>query len=156
VELKQFMKKNLKSRCQGITLIEILLVLGLLGIIVSFAAPAISNATAKAEIQAAAENIQYSIRIARNTARMTESNVSMNILAGPDSGNQRITFSVANSAANAPGRPGLQEYPLDGDFILVSDFPSYEFDGRGIVRNPGLIILAARDDKSLTMNFTVE
>jgi len=150
------MKKNLTFRCQGITLIEILLVLGMLGIIVSFAAPAVSNATTKAEIQAAAENIQYSIRIARNTARMTESDVSMHVLTGPETDNQRITFSVSNSATNTLGQSGLQEYPLDGDFILVSDYPSYEFDGRGIVRNPGQIILAASDNESLTMNFMVE
>ena len=75
------MNKNYKFRCQGVTLIEILLVMGLLVIIASFATPSLSKATTKAEMQAVAENIQYSIRIAQNTARMTETKVILNVLS---------------------------------------------------------------------------
>lgn len=150
------MNKNYKFRCQGITLIEILLVMGLLVIIVSFASPSISSATTRAEMQAVAENIQYSIRIARNTARMTESDVNLNVHTDPDANNHRISFSVSDKALAAIGQTGLQEYPLDGDFVLLSDYETYEFDGRGIVKNPGQIILAARGDESITTSFKVE
>jgi len=150
------MNKNYKFRCQGITLIEILLVMGLLVLIVSFASPSISSATTRAEMQAVAENIQYSIRIARNTARMTESDVKLNVHAEPDAINHRISFSVSDKAVAALGQTGLQEYPLDGDFVLQSDFEAYEFDGRGIVKNPGQIILAARGDESISTIFKVE
>ena len=147
------MNKNYNFRCQGVTLIEILLVVGLLVILVSFASPTISNATTRTEMQAEAENIQYSIRIARNTARMNESEVRMNVHAEPDSKNHRISFFVADKSAH---QTGLQEYKLNEDFLLTSDHTHYEFDGRGMVKNPGQIVLVARDDDSVTRSFSLE
>lgn len=150
------MNKNYNFRCQGVTLIEILLVLGVLVIIASFAAPSLTSATTRSEMRAVAENIQYSIRIAQNTARMTETGVSLNVHSDPASENHRISYSVSDRARTAIGQTGLQEYKLDSDFILLSDHASYEFDGRGIVKNPGQIILAARGDESITTIFKVE
>ena len=147
------MNKNYKFRCQGVTLIEILLVVGLLVILISFASPTISNATTRTEMQAEAENIQYSIRIARNTARMNETEVRMNVHAGPDATIHRISFAVADKSAQ---QAGLQEYKLNEDFQLTSDYAYYDFDGRGIVQNPGQIILVARDDESVSRRFSVE
>lgn len=147
------MNKNYKFRCQGVTLIEILLVVGLLVILISFASPTISNATTRTEMQAEAENIQYSIRIARNTARMNEAEVRMNVHAGPDATIHRISFAVADKSAQ---QAGLQEYKLNEDFLLTSDYAHYDFDGRGIVQNPGQIILVARDDESVNKRFSVE
>jgi prepilin-type N-terminal cleavage/methylation domain-containing protein len=147
------MNKNYKFRCQGVTLIEILLVVGLLVILISFASPTISNATTRTQMQAEAENIQYSIRIARNTARMNETEVSMNVHAEPGAENHRISFVVSGNAEHSTG---LQEYKLDGDFLLASDYTHYDFDGRGIVKNPGQIVLMARDDETVTRSFAVE
>jgi len=145
-----------KNRCQGFTLIEILMILGLLVIMVSFASPSISSASTRAELRAGSENLQYSIRIARNAARMTESKVIMNLLEDADGQNQRITFSVSGPGLQAIGQLGLQEDRLPRDIRLVSDFPSYEFDGRGIVQNPGTITLVSRADESLTTSIMVE
>jgi len=147
------MNKNHKFRCQGVTLIEILLVVSLLVILISFASPTISNATTRTEMRAEAENIQYSIRIARNTARMNETEVRMNVHAGPNAGSHRISFSVADKSTQ---QAGLQEYRLNEDFLLTSDYTHYEFDGRGIVQNPGQIILVARNDESVSRSFNVE
>ena len=150
------MRNTSKNRCRGVILIEILMVLGFLVIISSFALPSMSNATSSATMHAASENLEFSIRSARNTARMSESSVSMNILAAePDQQGQRITFSVSGSDLNAPGQSGLQDDRLPADIILVSDYSSYEFDSRGIVKNPGVIILVSRTDESLTTSFTV-
>lgn len=150
------MLRNQKNRCQGISLIEILLVVGLLIILVSFASPSISGATTKTEMRAIAENVVYSIRIARNTARMTESDVSMNIITDQETKQSRITFSVSNKALKAMGQPGLQEYLMDADFKILTDHLSYVFDGRGIVRNPGQITLVSRNDETIRTNFSLE
>jgi type II secretory pathway pseudopilin PulG len=144
------MHRRFKNRCRGITLIEILLILGFLVIIASFAVPSTSNATARADMRVAIENLQFSIRVARNTARMTESKVTMNILEEGQGGqSQRITFSVAAPGLKERGQPGLQDEHLPADIKLVSDFRSYEFDGRGIVQNPGVITLVSKTDESL-------
>ena len=57
---------------KGVTLIEILLALGLLIILVSFAMPSVSGAVGKAEMKSTLENVRYSIQAARRTARVTE------------------------------------------------------------------------------------
>ena len=85
------MYRKLKSHCRGVTLIEILMVLGIVVIITSFAAPAISNATSRADMRVASENLKYSIRVARNIARMTESIVTMNILDEGPGGPRSVT-----------------------------------------------------------------
>ena len=151
------------SRCRGVTLIEILLILGLLVIIISFAAPSFSSATARANMHAASENLQYSIRIARNTARMTESKVTMKILqeapgasGGQEAQSQHITFSVSRPGLKAISQPGLQEYRVPVDIELVSEHRSYEFDGRGFILNPGVITLLSRTDESLIASFKIE
>jgi len=151
------MHKMSKNRCQGITLIEILLVVGMLTIISSFAATSFNKATARAEMSVASENLQYSIRIARNTARMTESKVTMNILEdGQDGQRQRITFAVSGPGSKALEQSGLQEDRLPVNIRLVSDYSSYEFDARGIVHNPGVITLVSRTDESLITSFNIE
>lgn len=151
------MKRISKNRCRGVTLIEILLILGLLLIIASFAAPSMSSATARADMRATSENLQYSIRTARNTARMTESKVIMHILEeGPGGQSQHITFSVSGPDLTNTGQPGLQEDRLPVNIKLVSEYSSYEFDGRGMVQNPGVITLVSRTDDSLMTSFEVK
>ena len=139
-----------KNRCRGVTLIEIMLMVGLGIIIASFALPSLSSATARADMRVASENMQYSIRMARSTAIMTESKVTMNIEERGEGG-QRITFSVSGSV-----QPELQEDRLPEHISLMSDHMSYEFDGRGIVQNPGLITLVSSEDESLMTSLTIE
>jgi type II secretory pathway pseudopilin PulG len=151
------MHRIYKNRCLGVTLIEILVILGFIAILTSFAAPSISTATARADMRAASENLQYSIQSARNTARMTESKVTMNILEEEQGGQgQRITFSVSGPGLKALGQAGLQDDRLPVDIKLVSDYSSYEFDGRGIVESPGVITLVSRTDESLFASFEVK
>ena len=81
------------TRCRGITLVEILLVIGLVVLLAGFALPSFGTATARAEMKAALENLEYSIGTARNVARLTDSSISLNIVEGPDATKQKITFS---------------------------------------------------------------
>jgi Tfp pilus assembly protein FimT len=145
-----------KNRCQGITLIEIMMILGVLAIMLSFAAPSVSGATARADMRAATENLHYSIRIARNAARRDESSVTMNLLEGEDETGYRITFSKSGSAVKTPEQPGMQDYQFNKEIKVISDFPFFEFDSRGIVQNPGQIILVSMTDESVTTQIMVK
>jgi prepilin-type N-terminal cleavage/methylation domain-containing protein len=145
-----------KFGCRGVTLVEILMVLGLLTIIASFALPSMSSASAKTDMRAASENLQYSIRIARNTARMAEAVVSMNLLDEPGDAGQRITFSASERAVKSLGQPDIPDYQFSENIKFVSEFPSYEFDHRGLVKNPGQITLVSMADKSVTAQIMVD
>jgi Tfp pilus assembly protein FimT len=145
-----------KKRSQGITLIEILLVVGLLVVLLSFAVPSINGAAIKAEMTAAQEHVEYSLQTARRTARMSESPVEMNISPVESSGTpQLVTFS-------APGKRGsgsvqqIQDYSMPPDIALVSSQESFLFDRRGLVSNPGQIQLVSKVDESITSIIDVE
>ncbi len=140
------------SRSRGITLIEILLALSLLVIVLSFAIPSMSSATAKADMMAAVENVEYSIHTARNTARLSETGISVEFKSFAGEHAQVISFSPAKSGSNV----GIPEYRLPEDIELVADQESFVFDERGLVQNPGRIILVSKVDESVTETVEVK
>lgn len=141
-------------RSRGITLVEILLVISVLVILLSFAMPSAGSATARAELKAAFENVQYSVDAARNAARMTESSVSLDIVAtgpAPSAAGSAQTLTFGPSAG-----PDLQDYRLPEGIRLVADRDSYVFDERGLVSEPGHILLVSEADESLTSTVEIE
>ncbi len=139
---------------RGITIVEILLVVSLLIIIVSFAMPSIGGAAAKAEMTAAFENVQYSIEAARNIARMNEAGVSVNFETLADETAQNISFTSPGEGAGHRISE-LQDYRLPADILLISDHKSFIFDERGLVEKPGKVILVSKTDDSVTSTFEV-
>lgn len=146
-------KHNLKplSRAKGITLVEILIVISVLVVLASFAVPTMSSATAKAEMTAAVENVQYSIQSARNAARRNETRVTLGFEAR-DGRNNRV---IAVDADNHVGA-GFQEFQLPEEIQLVTDQETFIFDNRGLVENAGTIVLVSSVDDSITSTVSVE
>lgn len=139
------------SRSRGVTLVEILLVVAVLVILVSFAMPSVGNATVRAELKAAVENVQYSIDAARNLARMTESSVAVNIR--PASQPETATGAESRSGGEPQrimfSRPEIQDYLLPAGIRLVADHDTYVFDSRGLVLEPGRVTLLSATDESI-------
>jgi len=143
-----------RARSQGVTLVEILLVIGLLVLLAGFALPSFGTATARAEMKAALENLEYSIGTARNVARLTEASVSLNIVEVPGEVNQKITFSQPANGAGKRG-PAVPDYFLPESIELRSEQQLFVFDPRGLVDQPGKIVLVSRDDDSVTSEFEI-
>jgi Tfp pilus assembly protein FimT len=119
--------KSPASNSRGITLVEILLALGLLVILLSFAMPSASTAVSKTEMKATLENVRYSLQAASRTARMTETSVSMNISDSGQDATQTITFSSPGKDG-ADGNLRIQDYRLPSEILLISDHKSFVFD----------------------------
>lgn len=141
------------ARCRGITLIEVLVVIGVLVLFLSFAIPSVGTASSRAELQAAFENVSHSLATARNIARSTESGVAVNIPAAGD-GPQTISFSTASQKPNYL-LDQLQPYRLPADIMAVSERDVFQFDSRGLAENPGQILLLSRSDDSVRSAITV-
>lgn len=139
---------------RGITLIEILMVLGLVAILLSFAVPSVSGAAARAEMKAAVENIHYTLEIARKSARRGESVIDMSILSEGPSEARFIRLSSRDG--NGVSQPIMPGYNVPHGIELKSDHGSYRFDERGLVENPGRIVLVARADESITSTIDIE
>ena len=141
--------QNLQGfQCKGITLIEILLVISLLVILLSFAIPSVGGAAAKAELTVASENVTHSIQSARNMARMNEARVILHFDAPAGHESHSITFS-------SDKHTGLLDYQLPEDIVLIADQDSFVFDERGLAANPGQLTLASKSDDNVTSTIDV-
>lgn len=143
------------ARARGITLIEILLALSVLVILVAFALPSVGNATARAEMKAAFENLQYSFDTARKVARLTESSVIVVIESTAGDTSQTIAFEGAGTSGRHSG-PGIPEYALPSDVLLESEHDRFVFDRRGLAEQPGLIRLASRTNEKIGFELYIE
>jgi len=143
------------SHAKGVTLIEILLVIGLLVLLLSFAVPSMSGAGVKAEMSAAHENVQYSLQMARKVARSTESAVVMHISAAEPGISQTITFT-SPSKKGVGKSPYIQDFLMPAEVVLVSDHNAFVFDERGLVENPGRISLVSTVDEDITETINVQ
>jgi len=143
------------ARARGITLVEILLALSVLIILVAFALPAAGTATARADLEAALENLDYSVGTARNVARLTESSISIRIEPTSGTEAQVITFSQAGEASGKQ-LPDIPQYRLPESVQLVSDQERYVFNSRGLVESPGRILLVSRADDEITATLDID
>jgi type II secretory pathway pseudopilin PulG len=148
------MSSNPAVRARGITLVEILLVLSLLVILLAFALPSSGSATARAEMQAAVENLEYSVDTARNVARLAESDIILEIATPSGEAAQRIRFS-RSTLRPRQGGPEIPEYLLPEGIRAVSTQKRFVFDARGLVEQPGRIVLVSRDDDSITSTIEI-
>jgi type II secretory pathway pseudopilin PulG len=142
----------LPSRSRGVTVVEILLVISVLIILLTFAMPGIDRATARAEMKAAAENVQYSIDTARRLARGTESSVVLRAESAGDAGGQRVRLTGPSVGATM----GAQDYRLPETIRLVPDGAVFTFDERGLVQNPGKLTLMSLANEAVVSELRVE
>lgn len=131
------------SRARGITLVEILLVISLLVILLSFAIPSMGGAAAKAEMTATMENVEHALHSARNMARMNEVEVRVNFDAQAGQESRKISF-------DSKVHTGILNYELPKDVVLVSDQDSFIFNQQGLVENAGQVLLLSKADDSIT------
>ncbi len=153
--MNNYQLRHAASHSKGITLIEILLVLGLLVILLSFAIPSVSGAAIKAEMEATFENVRYSMQMAQKAARTTESAVIMRISPAEPDTSQTISFSSPDEGG-AQSNLQIQDFSVSKDVVLVTEQASFLFDERGLVKNPGSILLVSRLDETVTATIHVQ
>jgi len=141
-------------RSKGISLVEILIALGMLVVILSFAAPALQGASAKAELRAAVENLEFSIRTARYKARQYEREVLMHLDTDPLSDRHSVSFAIQGDKAGFAS--SLQDFQFSPGIRLVSDSPSVLFDSRGMLQLPVQVVLVSREDADISQILMIE
>lgn len=144
-----------RTRARGITLVEILMAIAVLIILVAFALPSAGSAAARAEMQAALENLEYSVGAARNVARLTESSVSLLIESPSAEAAQSITFSGMEKTSRER-QPEIQDYRFPESIKVVSDQERFVFDRRGLVEQPGRILLVSRADEEISATLDID
>lgn len=144
-----------RTRERGITLVEILIAISVLIILVAFALPSAGTAAARAEMKAALENLEYSVGNARTVARMTESSISLHIETSPGDASPLIRFSRQDDRRGT-NSPDIQEYQLPEGIQVVADRDRFVFDPRGLVDEPGRILLVSASDDELRATLDID
>ena len=134
---------------------EILIAVSVLIILVAFALPSAGTAAARAEMKAALENLEYSVGNARTVARMTESSISLHIETSPGDASPLIRFSRQDDRRGT-NSPDIQEYQLPEGIQVVADRDRFVFDPRGLVDEPGRILLVSASDDELRATLDID
>jgi Tfp pilus assembly protein FimT len=145
-----------KVQSRGFGVLEILIGLGVLLVVLAFASPSLSQATAKAELKAAVENMDLSVRMARSTARQLETDVIMHLETNPLDKPCSVTFSIPQENARTGSNSVLQDYQFPPGVRLESNVRSVRFDKRGMVESTTLLMLVSNQNEDLNERLVIE
>lgn len=130
----------------GLSVVEVLVVLGLIAVLFSFGSPMFGNAVARAELKATVENLDLSIGIARDTARRYESTVVMHLPLTDGRITDQVTYSSPDHRIDFATVAGF-EFPAS--IRIVASAAEIRFDHRGHVETPVHLELVSADNDEL-------
>jgi len=134
---------------RGITAVEILIVLGMMAVIMTFFANTFTRTTNRADLLLAVESVTFMAQSARNMARELETDVLMHVNTGVDGSNSSIDFSYPERSESLNSENLLQEFVLPSDIRLLTDESVIHFDARGLVVNPTSLLLISQSEGSM-------
>jgi len=148
--------KSAKPRAFGISVIEVLVALAVLAIIGAIALPSPQKVTAKADMEAAVENLQQAIYLARSTAINTKSDIVMHLVPGSPKEPGKISFSFAKPAAGADPGALDNEYLFPPEIRLETATHDVVFNSLGTVESPTRIELISNLDADLNQRLLIQ
>ena len=150
------MFRSSTARSRGISVLEILIALGLLVVIISFASPSLSNVTAKAELQAAIKNTEFSIRAARQTARILETDVVMKLHTDRKLKQHYISYTFPQRNPQQESANAIQDFQYPPGIRVVSEQDVLHFDSRGVLDRPVKLMLVSVVDDDINERLLIE
>jgi len=141
---------------KGVSAIELMMVLAIMVIAVTLAAPALQAVAVRAEIKATADEITQAIRLARNTARVSSQPVTLTVSTG-DSDNS-ISFAFSNGTDTSADGIRLPAIALPDNISITATQAAILFDPMGIIVNFGetsSIVLTSTSDSSAVLTVSI-
>ena len=135
------MRKN-----SGFTLIELMVVIGIVGLLAAITVPNLISWLPKYRVGSAARNVISAVEFARLQAVRENSPVDVNFIYA----NDRVT--VVNSGGNTLRQI---QCPSDVDFIDSGLGALLQFDGRGFANQSGLVTIENTQDATLSRSISV-
>jgi prepilin-type N-terminal cleavage/methylation domain-containing protein len=149
------MERTRKRLEQGITAIELLIVISVLAILVVFAAPVVSSAFWTSEVDEAVKVAEKSVREARTLARLYQTNVVVRIES--DKGQRpSITVTVPSRHKAIDVGEVRDEVALPGDVEVLGGDVMVQFNPAGEVDLPAMVMLASRADQRQAQKLIIE
>jgi len=145
-----------KARVRGISAVEILVVLAVLTVIGVMALPSQQKDTAKADMQAAVEDLQQAIYLARSTAISKQADVIMHLVSGNPKEPGKVTFSFATPGADLDASALDHEYVLPAEIHFETAANEVLFNSLGKVESPARIELISNRDADFNQRLLIE
>lgn len=141
---------------KGFTAIELLIYASIIGLVLSFAAPMVSNAIRPSEVDQAMEITEESIKQARRTARIYNTEVLMHIVSDGQQDQDAITLSIPDLQRDASMNPVTEEFALPAGVDILSTDDVIYFDPAGEVDWPAMIVFTSLDQGENSLSLLVE
>jgi type IV fimbrial biogenesis protein FimT len=141
------MPSTVKARPRAFTLVELTVVVLVMGIMASIAAPRYMRALASSRVQSAARRVAADIRLAREYAMKNSIAETVTFTVGtdsyafgtmPDVNRPELTYSVS-----LPASP----YPADIASANFEGFSQFQFDMYGRASRAGSVVLQASSEQ---------
>ncbi len=136
-------------------MVELLIVLAVIAVMLTLAAPAVQTVAARADIKRTADDISQAIRLAKNTARVTSQPVTVSITTGTSANSISFLFANGTNTANGLTLPAI-DLPTKVS-IATQQQQSLTFDSMGVIAGfrAGSIRLRSTVDTSQALTVTV-
>lgn len=147
---------SIPARTRGISAVEILIVLAVLTVIGAMALPSQQKDTAKADMQAAVEDLQQAIYLARSTAISKRADVILHVVPASPKEPGKVTFSFAEAGTDLDSSALDHEYVFPAEIRLESAANEVLFNSSGKVESPARIRLISSRDAGLEQRLLIE
>ena len=141
---------------KGFTAIEFLIYASIIALVLSFAAPMVSNAIRQSQVDQAMEITEESIKQARRTARIYNTEVMMHIVSDGQPGQDAITLSIPDLQRDASLNPVTEEFAMPAGVDILSTDDVIYFDPAGEVDWPAMIVFTSLDAGDNNLSLLVE
>jgi prepilin-type N-terminal cleavage/methylation domain-containing protein len=130
-------------RHQGVTVVEVLVVLAIIAILLSFSGSFVGRLAGQAELTVAEESVLNALRNARNLSRSSESSLTLSLSHDTGDLGYRISIKRPEGRQIGPKQTDVPEVYLPNGIVVLSENMTFTFDYRGLVEPTGSIMLRA-------------
>jgi len=133
----------LPKSSKGLSLIEVLVLLALLAVLLAFADPMLRDNSARSSVKEATVQVALALHNARNSARSSNSPVTVLISTNPSHNTLLFEYPKGGSSGTVPSLPPVT---LPAGISVSSDTAAVTFDPPGTVSTGGSIRLTSSSD----------
>lgn len=141
---------------KGFTAIEFLIYASIIALLISFAAPMVSSSIRQSQVDQAMEITEESIKQARRTARIYNTEVLMHIVSDGQPGQDAITLSIPDFQRDTSLNSVTEEFALPTGVDIQSTDAVIYFDPAGEVDWPTMIVFTSPDAGDNHLSLLVE
>ena len=127
----------------GFTAIEFLIYTSIAALLLSFAAPLVNRSINQSQVDQAIEIAEESIKQARRTARIYNTEVLMHIVSDGEESQDTIKLSVPNMQRHSSLNEVSEEFALPAGVDILSTDDVIQFDPSGEVDWPAMIVFTS-------------